>query len=48
MRGYPHIKFRYLVTPSQTLPSEFFPIYATPEQIDFQINLGEKDTYEMI
>jgi predicted acylesterase/phospholipase RssA len=31
IRGYPHIKFRYLVTPSQTLPSEYFPIFATNE-----------------
>lgn len=28
MRGYPHVNFRYVVTPSQILPSEYFPIYA--------------------
>lgn len=31
MRGYPHVKFRYVVTPSQTLPSEYFPIYANTQ-----------------
>lgn len=28
MRGYPHVKFRYVVTPSQALRSEYIPIYA--------------------
>lgn len=48
MRGYPHITFRYLVSPSQTLPSEYFPIYSNSDIIEFQINLGEKDTEQAI
>ena len=48
IRGYPHIKFRYLITPSETLPAQYIPIFATPEEIAFQLEIGERDTIEVI
>jgi hypothetical protein len=33
IRGYPDINFRFIVTPSTDLPSRFFPIYASKEEI---------------
>lgn len=31
--GYPDIDFRFIITPSRDLPSRFFPIYASLEEI---------------
>ena len=33
VRGYPNVNFRYLITPSEVLPTQWFPIFATDEEI---------------
>ena len=37
-----------MVTPSSDLPSSFFPIYATKEEIQYQMKLGEADAKSVI
>ena len=46
--GYPNIEFRFIVTPTQDLPSRFFPIYATVEEIKLQLGVGEADAAALI
>ena len=48
IRGYPDVQFRFVVTPSSDLPSSFFPIYATQEEIKYQMKLGEEDAKNII
>lgn len=46
--GYPNVEFRFIIIPTTDLPSMFFPIFATREQIEYQLDLGEKDAEEML
>lgn len=46
VRDYPKVNFRYIVSPSEELPSSLVPIFATKEELKFQVDLGETDTIE--
>jgi hypothetical protein len=37
MRGFPDVQFRFIVSPSVTLPSDYFAISATREMIEFYL-----------
>ncbi len=43
MEGLPDVHFRYMVSPSIDLPAKAVPIFSTPEEIEFQLDLGEVD-----
>jgi predicted patatin/cPLA2 family phospholipase len=42
------VTFRYIVAPTQTLPSGSFPLVFKPEQIEQMIQLGEKDAKQIV
>jgi hypothetical protein len=46
--GYPNIDFRFIVIPTKDLPTRFFPIFASTEEIEMQLKIGEEDTTELI
>lgn len=48
VRGFPEVDFRYLVMPTAKLPSEFVPIFAKDEDIQFQLALGESDAKNVV
>lgn len=48
IRGYPEVDFRFLITPTSNLPTKFFPIYATSDEIQGQIDLGYEDAKKVI
>ena len=43
-RGYPHIKFRYIVAPTKPVPSSgWIPINATHEMLTEEVEIGRQD-----
>lgn len=52
-RGYPHVKFRYVISPSETTPTSAnaflgISLSASQEQLVDEMNLGFKDAYKAI
>ena len=52
-RGYPHVKFRYVISPSKTTPTSQnaflgISLAATQEQLHEEMELGFNDAYNAI
>ena len=46
--AYPDIQWRYIVSPSEKLSSNWIPLNESPDQIEAMVSLGESDAVEAI